>query len=170
MNVSEAIRTKSAVREFKQEPLNETEVRAILNAGRRAQSSKNRQAWAFLAIQDKETLKKVSKMGMFAGHMAGAALGVMILTPPPDKFYGALFDAGQASSYMQLAAWELGIGSCLATLYKAEKAYELLGIPKEWSVLMAISFGYPAKGKGLHFKPLVGGRKDFDDVVHFEKW
>ncbi len=170
MNVSEAIRTKRAVREFKPEPLKETEVRAILNAGRRAQSSKNGQAWAFLAIQDKETLKKVSKMGMFAGHMAGAALGVMILTPPPEKFYGALFDAGQAASYMQLAAWDLGIGSCLATLYKAEKAYELLRIPKDWSVLMAISFGYPAKGKGLHFKPLVGGRKDFDEVVHFEKW
>jgi nitroreductase len=40
MNVSEAIRTKRAVREFKQEALKETEVRAILNAGRRAQSSK----------------------------------------------------------------------------------------------------------------------------------
>lgn len=170
MNVSDAIRTKRAVREFKREPLKETEVRAILNAGRRSQSSKNRQAWAFLAIQKKETLKKVAKMGMFAGHMAGAALGVMILTPPPDKFYGALFDAGQAASYMQLAAWELGIGSCLATLYKVEKVYELLGIPAEWSVLMAISFGYPANGTGLHFKPLVGGRKDFDDVVHFEKW
>lgn len=170
MNVSEAIRTKRAVREFKQEPLPEKEVQAILNAGRRAQSSKNRQAWQFIAVQQKDTLKQLSKMGAFAGHLAGAGLGVLILTPPPEKFYGAYFDAGQAAAYMQLAAWERGIGSCLATLYKAEKAYELLGIPEEWQVLMAISFGYPAKGKGLHFRPLVGGRKKFDDVVHLEKW
>jgi nitroreductase len=170
MNVSEAIRTKRAVRDFKKEPLAEKEVRAVLNAGRRAQSSKNRQSWAFLAIQDKDTLKQVSKMGAFAGHLAGASLGVLILTPPPEEFYGAYFDAGQAAAYMQLAAWELGIASCLATLYKAEKAYDLLGIPREWQVLMAISFGYPTERRGLHFRPLVGGRKPIEDVVHWEKW
>ncbi|MGH2582250.1 MAG: nitroreductase family protein, partial [Anaerolineales bacterium] len=141
MQVSEAIRTKRAVREFTNEPLPEDSVQAILNAGRRAQSSKNRQDWAFIAIREREILKKVSKFGMFAGHMSGAALGVLILTPPSEKFYGALFDAGQAAACMQLAAWELGIGSCLATLHKAQGAYELLGIPEEWSVLMAISFG-----------------------------
>jgi nitroreductase len=170
MDVAEAIRTKRAIRDFEKIPLAEKEVRTILNAGRRAQSSKNRQAWQFIAVKDKDTLKQLSKMGAFAGHLAGAALGVLILTPPPEKFYGAYFDAGQAAAYMQLAAWELGIGSCLATLYKAEKAYELLGIPDDWPVLMAISFGHPAEKHGFHFKPLVGGRKQFDDVVHFEKW
>lgn len=170
MKVSEAIRTKRAVRDFQGKPLTEEEAQAILNAGRRAQSSKNRQAWRFIAVRDKETLKKLSKMGAFAGHLAGAALGVLILTPPPEKFYGALFDAGQAAAYMQLAAWELGIASCLATLHKPEKAYELLGIPDEWQVMMAISFGYPAKSAGLHFRPLRGGRRGFDETVNWEKY
>ncbi len=149
MTVSEAIRQKRAIRDFSPEPLPEESVRAILNAGRRAQSSKNRQAWRFLAVRERETLKKLSKLGQFAGHLSGAALGVLILTPPPEKFYGALFDAGQAAAYMQLAAWELGIGSCLATIYESDKARDLLGIPKEWQVLMAISFGYPADKKKL---------------------
>ncbi len=170
MNVSEAIRTKRAVREFERKPLPEEVAQAILNAGRRAQSSKNRQAWRFIAVQKKDTLKKLSKMGAFAGHLAGAALGVLILTPPPEKFYGALFDAGQAAAYMQLAAWELGVASCLATLHKPEKAYEVLGIPDEWQVLMAISFGYPSKGKGLHFRPVRGGRRDFDEIINWEKY
>jgi nitroreductase len=170
MQVSEAIRTKRAVREFIHEPLPEDAVRTILNAGRRAQSSKNRQAWAFIAIRNRETLKKVSKFGMFAGHMTGAAMGVLILTPPPEKFYGALFDAGQAAAYMQLAAWEMGIASCLATLHKAKGAYPLLGIPEGWHVLMAVSFGYPSKSKGLHFRPPRGGRKPFDEIVHWESW
>jgi len=170
MNVSEAIRTKRAIREFRNDPLTDKDVRAILNAGRRAQSSKNRQAWRFVAIRDPERLKKVSKGGMFAGHLAGAALGVLILTPPPEKFYGALFDAGQAAAYMQLAAWELGIASCLATLHKPEKVYELLEIPDEWYVLMAISFGYPAKSQGVHFRPLRGGRRDFDEIVNWEEF
>lgn len=170
MNVSEAIRTKRAVRNFRDELLPEKDVRAILNAGRRAQSSKNRQAWHFIAVQGRDTLKKLSKMGAFAGHLGSAALGVIILTPPPEEFYGALFDAGQAAAYMQLAAWELGIVSCLATLYKAEKAYTLLGIPREWQILMAISFGHPSDKKKLTLRPLRGGRKPFGEVVHMERW
>lgn len=170
MQVSEAIRTKRAVRVFKEEALPEETVRAILNAGRRAQSSKNRQAWRFIAVQERDTLKKLAKCGAFAGHMKGAALGVLIVTPPPEEFYGALFDAGQAAAYMQLAAWELGVASCLATLYKEDKVRGILGIPDDWKPLMAISFGYPAEKKKLTIRPLRGGRKDFDEVVHWEGW
>ena len=170
MKVSEAIRTKRAVRNFSKEPLPESSLLAILNAGRRAQSSKNRQAWTFIAVQERGTLKKLSKGGAFAGHLAGAALGVLILTPPPEEFYGALFDAGQAAAYMQLAAWELGIVSCLATLYKGELVRELMEIPAEWQPLMAISFGYPTDKKKLTLRPLRGGRKSFGQVVHWERW
>jgi nitroreductase len=171
MEVSEAIRTKRAIRDFTEQPLPEKVVRSLLLAGRRAQSSKNRQAWQFLAARERETLKALSKMGQFAGHMAGAALGVLILTPPPAKFYGALFDAGQAAAYMQLAATDMGIGSCLATIYEGEKAAKLLGIPDDWAVLMAISFGYPAEKEKLRLQKLLPkGRRDFEELVHYEKW
>jgi len=40
MTVYELIRTKRAVRQFTDEPLSAEAIRAILNAGRRAQSSK----------------------------------------------------------------------------------------------------------------------------------
>ena len=59
MRVAKAITTKRAVRTFKKDALVEKEIHAILNAGRRAQSSKNRQAWQFIAVQDKELLKKL---------------------------------------------------------------------------------------------------------------
>jgi nitroreductase len=104
MNVSEAIRTKRAVRQFQDEPLPSQAVRAILNAGRRAQSSKNIQPWQFIAVQDTATLGAMAKLGNYAGHLAGAALGVAILTPQPDQRFSVMFDAGQAAAYMQLAA------------------------------------------------------------------
>lgn len=170
MKVSEAIRRKRAIRDFTDEPLPDEVATAILKAGRRSQSSKNRQAWRFIVIRERETLRQLSKLGQFAGHLAGAAMGVLILTPPPDKFYGALFDAGQAAAYMQLAATELGVGSCLATLYEGEKVAALLGIPDDWQVLMAISFGYPAEKEKLRLAKLLRGRKDFDEVVKWERW
>jgi nitroreductase len=170
MNVSAAIQRKRAVRSFKDEPLPEEAVHAILNAGRRAQSAKNMQAWHFIAIQDRETLKALSGMGTWAGHLAGAALGVAILTPPPETRFSIMFDAGQAAAYMQLAAWEMGIGSCLATIYEPESARQLLGFPAELEIHIALSFGYPADPEALSRPPQKGGRKPPNESVHWEKW
>src|SRR3970282_317891 len=113
---------KRAVRAFDTRPLPPQAVEAILNAGRRAQSSKNTQPWHFVAIQDRLTLEALSHAGTYAGHLAGAALGVAILTADPAQRWSILFDAGQAAAYMQLAAWDLGIGSCLGTVYEPPAA------------------------------------------------
>jgi nitroreductase len=170
MKVSDAIRMKRAVREFADMPLPAEIVRAILNAGRRAQSSKNGQTWRFIAVQDGETLKALAACGTWAGHLAGAALGVAILTPDPAEKFQTLFDAGQAAAYMQLAAWELGVGSCPASIYAPEQARQVLGFPDVWHLRVALSFGYPSDEKVLTRGPQKGGREDFEDLVHWERW
>ncbi|MFZ5819032.1 MAG: nitroreductase family protein [Chloroflexota bacterium] len=170
MNVSEAIRMKRAVRQFQDQPLPGEVVRAILNAGRRSQSSKNTQPWHFVAIQDKTTLKALSQCGTWAGHLSGAALGVAILTTDPAEKFQTMFDAGQAAAYMQLAAWELGVGSCLASIYEAEKAREILGFPTEWHLRIALSFGYPVEDKTLSAPPQKGGRRLLEEIAHWERW
>lgn len=170
MNVSEAIRNKRAVRQFQDTPLPEEAVKAIINAGRRSQSAKNTQPWHFIAVQDRATLKALSEMGTWAGHLASAALGVAILTPPPEQRFSIMFDAGQAAAYMQLAAWELGIGSCPATIYEPEKARELLGFPQELHLRIAFSFGYPLDVESISRKPQKGGRRVLEDVIHWDRW
>ena len=170
MEVSEAIRLKRAVRKFRDEPLPEEVIHAILNAGRRAQSSKNTQPWQFIAIQDKGILKALSECGNWAGHLAGAALGVAILTPEPLEKFQIMFDAGQAAAYMQLAAWEMGVGSVPASIYEHEKAREILEFPPEWHLRIALSFGYPADEEMLSAAPQKGGRNELDAMVHWDKW
>jgi nitroreductase len=170
MDVSEAIRTKRAVRKFQGEPLPEDVTHAILNAGRRSQSSKNEQAWQFIAIRDKAILEALSKCGTYAGHLAGAALAVAILTPDPTAKFQTMFDAGQAAAFMQLAAWELGVGSVPASIYEAEKAREILGFPPEWHLRMALSFGYPLDEERLSAPPKKGGRRSLGEIVHWDKW
>jgi nitroreductase len=170
MNVSDAIKYKRAVRQFQDKPLPRDVILAILYAGRRAQSSKNTQPWHFIAIQDKGTLKALSELGTYAGHLAGAALGVAVITTSPEQRFSIMFDAGQAAAYMQLAAWELGIGSCLATIYEPEKARQLLGFPEDLFIRIAISFGYPLKDDQIDSPPMKGGRRSFEEVVHWERW
>ncbi len=166
----EAVRTKRAVRKFDPRPLPDDAVQAILNAGRRSQSSKNEQTWQFVAMRDKGVLKALSECGEWAGHLAGAALGVAIVTPDPTTRFQVLFDAGQAAAYMQLAAWELGVGSCIASIYDMDKARSILGFPADRYLDVAISFGYPEEADKLTMPPKKGGRKPLEELIHWEKW
>lgn len=170
MDVSEAIRSKRAIRQFQQTPLKNDDILVILNAGRRAQSSKNSQPWQFIAITDKPILLALSKCGQWANHLAGAALGVAIVTPNPTEKFQTMFDAGQAAAYMQLAAWELGIGSCPASIYEDEKARHILSFPEEWFLRIALSFGYPLNENELISPPRKLGRKKIDEIVHWNSW
>ncbi len=169
-SVSEAIRLKRAVRKFAPTPLSEETIFAILNAGRRAQSSKNNQPWNFIAITDPGILRQLSTCGDWAGHLAGATLGVALLSEDPSEKFQRLFDLGQAAAYMQLAAWEQGVGSCLATIYHEDQARQILGFPTDLHLRFAISFGYPLDPSQLSAPPQKGGRRSLDAVVHWNRW
>jgi nitroreductase len=165
MNVSEAIRTRRAVRQFRADPVPDSTVRDILDAGRRSQSSKNRQPWQFIVVRHRETLQQLATTGDFAEHLAGAAFAVVLVGTVQTQWNS--FDLGQAASLMQIAAWELGVGSCIAALHRTEQARAILGIPDDHNVFAAISFGYPAAS---HQPLKLGGRKPLDDIVRWEKW
>ena len=179
MNVQEAIRTKRAIRKFTDESLRQEEINAILNAGRRAQSSKNSQPWQFIVIQKRETLQELATMGAGLGHVAGASLCIVILTPAenersPRNYWHMFCDAGQSAAYMQLAAHQVnptivGIGSCLGTIYEPEATQALLGFPDDYQCRLLISFGYPAQQEPRPASAK-GGRNPFSDVVHWERW
>jgi nitroreductase len=170
VDVLETIRKKRAIRTFKDQAIPQEIADAILYAGRRAQSSKNSQPWHFIAVRDKNRLKSLSECGHYAGHLAGAAMGVAILTPDPGQRFSIMFDAGQAAAYMQLAAWDYGIGSCLASIYEPDQAREILGFPDDLHIRIAISFGYPQDEEKIAKSPEKGGRRPFEDVVHWETW
>jgi nitroreductase len=164
MSVSDLIRTQRATRQFSQQPVSEEDIRTILNAGRRAQSSKNTQPWYFIVIRDRETLQRLSECGKFASHLPNAAFAIALVTPNADRF-----DLGQAAAYLQLAAWDLGIGSCIVAMHEAEKAKAVLNVPADLYFDLIIDFGYPASQENT--QPLKkGGRKSLDEVVRWEHW
>lgn len=170
MNVIEAIRRKRAVRSYTEQPLPQEAVEQILYAGRRAQSSKNSQPWQFIAIRDRETLTALSTMGNYATYLPQAALAVAIVTPDPIAHYWVMFDAGQAAAYMQLAALELGVGSCIITLHRPEPSRELLGYPDDMHLTMVIAFGYPADPAAMEAPAKSGGRRPVEEIAHFERY
>ncbi len=171
--VWQAVRSKRAIRRFADRPLEADHLERILHAGRRAHSSKNQQRWAFIVCQDRAHLRELSKVGPYAGHLAGAAAGIALVIPDPnvaDAPLSVMFDIGQAADSMMLVAWELGIGSVPATVYEHDLAQRLLGYPDGQHCEFLLSFGYPADPADMARPPKAGGRVPLDDVVHWERW
>jgi nitroreductase len=168
-----AVTTKRAVRSFADRPLEPHHLERILDAGRRSGSSKNLQRWGFIVIRDPDRLRQLSEVGPWAGHLAGAAAAVALVTPDPRAEgtpLSVMFDLGQAADNMMLAAWELGIGSAPATVYEQERARELLGYPADHHAEYLLSFGYPSDPAEFSRAPRSGGRRPLDEIVHEERW
>jgi nitroreductase len=173
MSVWQAVSAKRMVREFADRPLDPEHLVRILNAGRRAASSKNLQRWEFIVCRDREHLKELAGLGPWAGHLAGAAVGIALVTPrssEADDPLSVMFDLGMAAASMMLVAWELGIGSVPATVYEHDHARRLLGYPDTHHCEYILSFGYPADPEIMTASNKAGGRRALEDILHEERW
>jgi nitroreductase len=173
MSVWDAVSSRWVVRRFADRPLDDDHVDRILHAGRRANSSKNSQRWAFIVCRDRDRLRQLAEVGPWAGHLAGAAMAIALVTPDPsrtDAPLSVMFDLGMAADEMILVAWELGIGSVPATVYRQDLARDLLGYPDDHHCEFLLSFGYPADPEVLTRPLKGGGRKALSDLVHEERW
>lgn len=169
----EAIDSIRVVRKFSDRPISETALARILNAGRRAGSSKNLQRWAFIVCRDRAHLTELATVGPDASHLAGATIAIALVTPDPaaaDAPMSVMFDLGRAAQNMALTAWELGIGSVPATVYEHERARELLGYPADWHCEYLLSFGHPADESLLAAPNRPGRRRSLAEIVHDERW
>jgi nitroreductase len=173
MDTWQAIDTTRAIRKFTGQPLVPEHLDRILNAGRRAGSSKNTQQWDFIVCTDRAHLAELAAVGDYAGHLAGAAAAVALVTPDPataEAPLSVMWDLGRAAQNMTLAAWELGIGSVPATVYNQDLVKRLLGLPADRHCEFLLSFGYPENPEALTWAKRAGGRKPLEAIVHFERW
>ena len=169
METWKAINSVRVVREFSIQPLDTDHIERILNAGRRAGSSKNQQHWAFVVVRDRERLRELAAVGKYAGHLAGATVAIALVTPSPAS-PSVMWDCGRAAQNMVLAAWELGVGSAPATVYDHDLVHRLLGLPSDRRCDFLLSFGFPADPSELTAPNRAGGRLPLAEVVHEEHW
>jgi nitroreductase len=173
MDTWQAINSVRVVRQFDGRPLSPEHLDRILNAGRRTASSKNQQDWAFVVVQDRESLRRLSKVGRYADHLATAPAAIALVRPQAadeHRLRTLMWDLGRAAQDMVLAAWELGVGSVPATVYDLDLAGRLLGLPDDQRCDFLLSFGYPADASVLTAPNKAGGRVALEAVVHEERW
>ena len=171
METWDAIRARRNVRQYKPEPVPEDDLNRIAEAGWRAPSAKNRQAWDFVIVTDKAQLQELSTVWQGAGHIAGAAAAIAFVLPVPPSERRKVtdqYDVGQATMAMMIVAADAGIGSGHSAVADQDKARELLGLPADRRVAYLIDFGYPADRP---LRPIAKpDRRPFDEVVHRGRW
>lgn len=172
MDVLEAIRNRSVVRQFKPDIIPNDVLLKILEAARWAPSPFNTQPWEFIIIKDKDTLKSISKYARYSGYLEAAPIAIAVVVPPVNEKFSWVerigetrYAAAMAVQNMMLAAWALGIGTCWVSIER-DKVGEILKVPKTHFVLTIIPIGYPETPPKKHDE---SSRKKLDDMIFYEK-
>lgn len=137
-----AVASKREVREYSDRPVPDDAARRILEAGRIAGSSRNRQPWRFLVVADPGLRERLAEAVYAPGNVRGAALVVAIAVRGRGP---TAFDAGRAAQSMMLAAWNEGIGSCPNGMPDPDGTAGVLGLDEDERPAIVLTFGYPAR-------------------------
>jgi nitroreductase len=167
METWDALTSRRNVRSFADRPIPGDELDRILEAGRRAPSSRNSQPWDFVVVTDRGQLTELAKVWRGAGHVAESAATVALVVKSEDR-QRANYDLGQATMAMMVAAADLGVGSGHSAVDDQDRARRVLGFPEDHEAAYLIDFGYPADRP---LRPITNpDRRAFDDVVHRGRW
>ena len=115
------LRGLRAVRQFRPDPIPQEVVDDIFEVARWSGSAGNRQPWEFVVIRDRQTLRTLAAVEGYAGHLAGAALGIVLVMA--------------------------GEGDQVAPVSAVRDGYLALGGPKAWRLLgttegLAVDYGH----------------------------
>lgn len=167
----DVIRSRRNVRSFADRPIADADLERILEAAWRTPSSKNQQAWGFVAVADHGTLRELARVWRYADHVTGSAATIALVAPAggdADERETIQYDLGQATMSIMLAAADLGIGSSHAAVEDQELARRLLGLPDDRRCEWLISLGYPTDRE---LAPVERpNRRPLEEVVRRERW
>jgi nitroreductase len=165
------LRTLRAVRSFRSDPVAQEVLDDVLKVARWSGSASNKQPWEIVVIRDRDTLRSLASVGGYAGHLAGAPLGI-VLVMAGERAEQETYDEGRLAERIMLAAHAHGVGSSIGWIVGPgrDAARELLGIPKRKVVRTAISLGYPDEEARRSRAARGQARKPLGELVHAESY
>ncbi len=153
MECLESIMTRRSVRRFADEPVADETVEALLRAAMAAPSAGNQQAWRFVVVRDRETLRRLADASPYASMLPTAPLAVVVCAEPAvEKHLGFwVQDCSAATQNLLLAAHALGLGAVWLGYYPARErvkgASEALSLPDGVVPMCVVPLGRPKEEK-----------------------
>ncbi len=177
MDIFEAVQGRKSIRRFKQSPVQDGDIRKILDAGRWAPSANNTQPWSFIVIKDRAVLKKmaaavrgmIDRMVPFAENEKQAQRLAAY-----KSTYFTFFENAPVVVAVCMEAYDAGTDRLLAKMgYSADDIRRLRPLPGLQSVSAAVQnmlLAIHALGYGSCWMtgPLVA-QEDFEKILDFGK-
>jgi len=174
------IAARESRRALAPDPLPSSLVERILEAGRWAPSSSNRQPWHFVVVQGDARLQLQASLNTGNEWAKVAPLLLAVVSREEDgtligerRYF--LFDCGLAVENMLLQATYDGVVCHPMAGFDADIARKALGIPDGMLVIVLVAFGYPGRFEDLDARTqqkelLPRTRKPLTEIVHWDRW
>jgi nitroreductase len=180
----ETLLNHKTIRNYKTDPIDDSILNQILEAGFRASTTGNMQVYSVIVSKDIEKRKELCKLH-FNQKMVEQA--PVILTFCADfnrfnkwcelrdadpgydnflSFYTASIDALLVAQNVAVAAESFGLGICYlgTTTYQADKLIEFFELPEGVVPVTTLVVGYPNEN------PEQADRLPIDSIIHYEKY
>lgn len=157
-------------RAFSDRPVSENVLMSIFEAARWAPSALNIQPWRFIVARKQEDLEKFYSF-ILPGNLKwsrNAPVLALLISEKTDEISKA-FDAGTAWGYLSLEAAHKGLVTHAMGGIDKEKAKEVLNIPDNYDVHIAVAIGYQGDSselpEDLQKREKPSTRKPFSQIV-----
>lgn len=150
-NFLELLKKRRSCRRFSGEPVDKDTVANIMRAALMSPSGHRINPWEFVLVEDKDMLKALSvSKAAGAQLIEGAAMAVAVVadTTKTDVW---VEDCSIATIIMQLAAEDMGLGSCWVQIRlrkdadggsAEENVRRILSLPLHYAVLSILAIGH----------------------------
>lgn len=174
MKLLEIMRNRRSVRKYTEEPISDEKLEEILQAGLLSASSRAFRPWEFIAVRDKNMLKKMAPCRDGSANMLKGAQAAIVVIADEGKSDVWIEDCSIVMSNMHLMADSLGVGSCwiqgrLRTAAEGGSTEDylrnLLGFPENFKLEAILSLGMPEK-----HAPSYGLDSLATEKIHWEKY
>lgn len=148
------LKKRRSIRRYRDVPLEDAEIAALVEAALRAPSSRDRKPWEFVVVTDGETLAALSRAKPEGGAFLEKAAAGIVVCGDWERSDVWVEDCSVASTFILLAAESLGLGGCWIQIRSrphddsttaGEYVSRILGLPPRLEVESIVAVGHPAE-------------------------
>jgi nitroreductase len=112
MGAIETIRTRRSIRKFTDDKISEEQINLLKETALRSPSSRNLDPWKFWFVQSPALLKELAKAKISGSQLLDGAKLAIVIGGDENISDCWVEDCSIAAIFLQLAAQDLGLGSC----------------------------------------------------------
>ena len=158
---------RRSIRSYTDRPVDESDVRKLLEAGMAAPSANTKTPWQVVVVKNRDKLAQPAEAHPYGTILRSAALASAVSgdTETAPEYW--IQDCAAATENILIAAAGLGLGAVWLGCHPREERVSairgILGIPEQFGILNLLSIGHPGEKK----EP----RTQYDEArIHRDRW